>query len=124
MNKAARKPGAGEAPRSGEDRRRSQRVLLRVAVTIHATVQGKPVHVPAFTVSVNDHGALLLCPQMFPAGGKFDLENDRTGEVQPCRVTRPPADTGDGYHVPVEFEKAAPNFWRISFPPPDWRPPE
>ena len=123
MNKAAA-PGPGGGARSGEDRRRSQRVLLRVAVTVLATVQGKPIRVSAFTVSVNDHGALLLCPQMFLAGARFDLENDRTGEVQPCRTTRPPADTGDGYHVPVEFEKSAPNFWRISFPPPDWRPPE
>jgi hypothetical protein len=28
----------------------------------------------------------------------------------------------EGFHVPLEFDSPAPDFWRIVFPPLDWRP--
>ncbi len=114
----------GDAPRllTGEERRRSQRVIIRVPVTLHWSVAGKPAKAAATTVSVNDHGAMLLCPQTFAAGGTFELQNDRTQEKQMCRVTRTPVDTAEGYMIPVEFTGAAPDFWRITFPPTNWKP--
>ena len=85
-------------------------------------VAGKPVITNAFTVSVNDQGAMLLCVRTFPAETSVELENDRTGEKMACRVTRTPMENTGGYLIPVEFATASPSFWRISFPPRDWKP--
>lgn len=108
----------------GEERRRSQRVVLRVAVTIVLTVPGKATTIPASTADVNVHGALLISPQSFPAGTHFLLENNMTKEHILCRVVRMPKSIQDGFHIAVEFDKPAPNFWKISFPPADWKPVE
>jgi hypothetical protein len=108
----------------GEERRRSQRVMVRVPVTLTFDVAGKSVTVQAITVSVNDHGAMLQCTRTLPAEIKLELQNDRTREKMACRVTRAPIENSDGYMIPVEFSAPAPGFWRISFPPVDWKPVE
>ncbi len=112
---------SGQLVASGADRRRSQRVVIRIGVILHFTAQGRPTALPVFTANVNVHGALLICPQNFNAGTQLVLEHKMTRERQNCRVTRPPQRVGQDFHVPVEFEKAATDFWKIAFPPPDWR---
>jgi hypothetical protein len=108
----------------GPERRRSQRVMIRVPVTLQVTIAKQVVAIPAATVAVNDHGAMLLCPRTLAAETKLEIENDRTRQKLPCRVTRTPRDSPEGYLIPVEFEVASPGFWGISFPPTDWKPPE
>jgi 3-methyladenine DNA glycosylase Mpg len=106
---------------SGADRRRSQRVMIRIGVILHFTAHGKETGLRVFTANVNVHGALLVSPQNFAAGTRLVLEHKMTRERQNCRVTRTPQKVGEEFHVPVEFEKAAPDFWKIAFPPPDWK---
>jgi hypothetical protein len=108
----------------GEERRRSQRVLLRVPATMHVTLHGKPTSIDVTTISVNTHGALLVSPQSIPPSSQLVLENCRTRQRVPCKVMRPPREMPEGFHVPVEFDPPAPGFWQIDFPPTDWRPPE
>jgi hypothetical protein len=105
----------------GEERRRSQRVMIRMPVTLHLTAAGKEHRVQATTVAVNDHGAMLLCARSFEAEQKFEIQNDRTRERTKCRVTRPPREAPEGYLVPIEFETSLPGFWHISFPPAGWK---
>jgi hypothetical protein len=122
----------GSAPRgnfggallSGSDRRRSQRVVLRIPVTLKMVVAGKNVMANAATVSVNHHGAMLVCTRSFAADTTFELQNERTGQKMNCRVTRTPIENSDGFLIPVEFVTPSPSFWGISFPPPDWKPGE
>jgi hypothetical protein len=109
---------------TGEERRRSQRVVIRVPVTLKTMVAGKPVVTNAFTVSVNDHGAMLSCVRTFPAETEIELQNDRSNEKMACRVTRTPIENAGGYLIPVEFAAVSPKFWGISFPPSDWKPGE
>ena len=101
-----------------------QRVMLRVPVTIHAALQGKETTVEASTFSVSSAGALLIMKSGLPPDCRFVLEHGQTKERIACRVTRAPREMPDGSHVSVEFDSAAPNFWRITFPPTDWRPAE
>ena len=122
MNTPVPRGNVAGALLTGEERRRSQRVILRIPVILRLHVAGKVVTVPATTVSVNDHGAMLLCKRSFDAQGILELENDRTNEKMQCRVTRAPMESADGYLVPVEFATPSPVFWRISFPPRDWKP--
>lgn len=107
-----------------EERRRGQRVLLRVPAQLFVTTDGKEITLSVNTISVNHHGALLLCPQSIPQESQILLENCRTRDKIGCRVTRPVKETPDGFQIPIEFEKPAPNFWQIVFPPTDWRPSE
>lgn len=74
------------------------------------------------TLSVNSHGAVVVMEKNLPVDSHFVLENAATKERIECRVTRPPREMPEGYHVPVEFDSPAPNFWGIAFPPSDWRP--
>jgi len=111
------KADAGPQVTPGEERRRSQRVLIRTDVTLHYVSQGKHISVSAHTLSVNDHGAMIVASRDLPAGTRLDLENMRTGQRQPCRIVRPPRETPEGIQIPVEFEAPVPGFWHISFPP-------
>jgi len=106
----------------GEERRRSQRVMIRVPVTLHVTIANQVVTIRAVTAGVNDHGAMLLCSRTLAADTKLELQQDRTNQRIPCRVTRTPRDSPEGYLIPVEFETPTPGFWHISFPPTDWKP--
>lgn len=98
--------------------------MLRIPVTVHVALQGKETSLEASTFSVSNAGALLIMKSGLPSDCRFILEHRQTKERIPCRVTRAPREMPDGSHVSVEFDSAAPNFWRIAFPPADWRPTE
>ena len=124
MSKAAPHSNTGSQLLTGEERRRSQRVMLKIPVNLKIMIAGKAVTANAATVSVNDHGAMLSCTRSFAADTMLDLQNERTGERMNCRVTRTPIENQGGYLIPVEFATVDPSFWRISFPPRDWKPGE
>jgi len=107
-----------------EDRRRSQRVLIRMPVTLEFASEGKRVTLDATTESVNDHGAMLLCPRSLSPETQLQIKNAGTRQQRLCRVTRAPLESGEGFLVPVEFADPAPGFWGISFPPTNWKPVE
>lgn len=104
------------------ERRRSQRVVIRIPVRLHFNLGKKEETLEARTVIVNDHGALLICPRVFPVGTRLEVENLRNHQRQFCHVLRVPRITDLGFEVPIEFESPAPGFWGISFPPPGWEP--
>jgi hypothetical protein len=114
--------GAGLMP--GEERRRSQRVIIRVPVTLLVTENGQTVKTSAHTVAVNIHGAMVLSPRPLDADARLELVNERTGEKILSRVTRSPRESSEGYLIPLEFITPTPNFWQISFPPTNWKAPE
>jgi hypothetical protein len=101
----------------GEDRRRSQRVIIRVPVTLELTKGGKMLKVSAYTIAVNIHGAMIICPESVDSETKVEIINDRTRDRANARVTRTPRHSAEGYLIPLEFDKPFPMFWQISFPP-------
>lgn len=106
-----------------EERRRGQRVMVRFRAHIsYTSPQGKEISLKVNTLSVNHHGAMILSPLSIPQACHLVLENPQTGEKIGCRITRAPKESSEGYQVAVEFEKPAPNFWRIAFPPANCRP--
>lgn len=107
-----------------EERRRSQRVMIRVPVTVMLTAGDEKKSFSAHTVSVNIHGAMILCKRAIDAGTKVEVVNDRTRQRTTGRVTRAPREGPGGHLVPVEFDQSDPNFWQISFPPDNWKPVE
>jgi hypothetical protein len=115
-------PGRATSLLPGEERRRSQRVIIRIPVTLVLTMSGQQVRVPGHTVAVNIHGAMVQCVRSLDANTQFEILNDRTGERTGARVTRASRESAGGYLIPIEFSKPSPSFWQISFPSTDWKP--
>jgi hypothetical protein len=104
-----------------EERRRSQRVLLRTRTQIHVALAGKLTTIEAVTLSVNPQGALVVIGQSLPVDARLVLEHKATRERVACKVARAAREMPEGFHIPLEFDSPAPEFWRIAFPPEDWR---
>jgi hypothetical protein len=102
-------------PPTAEERRRAQRVLLRIRVNVQ--VVGKDNTVEGFTHTVSASGGMLILHEGFAEGTKVIIENPKTQNKIEARVVRPPQMTHEGSLVPVEFTSASPNFWGIFFPP-------
>lgn len=110
------------AKTNGEERRRSQRVLLRIRANVHVNLHGKQTSLEVRTLSVNPFGAMIIAAETLPPQTRLVLENSVTREKIACRVVRPAKEMPEGFHIPVEFDAPAPKFWMIDFPPDDWRP--
>lgn len=114
-NPAAAARVISSRPPTAEERRRAQRVLLRVRVNLQ--LAGKPQTIQAITHTVSENGAMLICPEPLAEGTKLVIENPRAQKTVEARVVRPPQVTAEGALVPVEFLSASPNFWGVFFPP-------
>lgn len=97
------------------ERRRSQRVMLRVPVTLHVAGLERSLH--AVTLVVNNHGCLLQVAEAIPAATKLTVENENTSHRAAAHVVRAAQITAEGALVPVEFEEEQPGFWNVYFPP-------
>jgi len=108
------RPGVNRQP-TAEERRRAQRVLLRMPVLLHIPNQAEPVKAETHTVSQT--GAMLLVSEGFPAGAKLTLEHPPTRNRVEVRIVRTAQLSQGGSLQPVEFLTPAPNFWGVFFPP-------
>src|ERR1700724_2415081 len=104
-------------------RRRSQRVLMQVAVRIRGEdVQGHSIEEETETLAINAHGALVLMKARLTSGSKVLLQHKRTEEEHECHVAfLGPVRAGKA-EIGLEFSSPHPTFWRVAFPPEDWTP--
>ena len=100
---------------TAEERRRAQRVLLRIPVLVHLQGRDKPIEGATHTVSAT--GGMIILRQGLETGTKFILENPRTQQKVEVNVVRAAQLNPEGSLVPVEFLAPAPQFWNIFFPP-------
>lgn len=107
---------------SGPARRRSQRVFVQTKVVVFGkTSAGVQFQEETITQAVNAHGALVLMKQNVTHSQRIVLTNVVTKEDIECKVVFLGPKQGDQTQIGVEFLKPSPNFWRISFPPEDWK---
>jgi hypothetical protein len=102
-------------PLTSEERRRAQRVLLRVSVRIR--LAGKTQAIEGATHTVSATGGLIVLSEALPQGTKLTIENITTQKKVEAHVPRPPQYSSEGSLVPIEFSAPAPNFWNVFFPP-------
>jgi hypothetical protein len=102
-------------PQTNEERRRAQRVLLRMPILIH--LPGKPKPIEGFTHTVSASGAMVILAQGLSQGTKLAIENPKTQKKVEAHVVRPPQMNPEGSLVPIEFMAPSPQFWNIFFPP-------
>jgi hypothetical protein len=107
-------------------RRRSQRVILSLAVTVRTedTPHDKSFEEETHTLIVNAHGALIALAGRVVKGQKLRLTNRATKAELMCRVANVGPNSGGKGQIGVEFLAPSPDFWHISFPPEDWVLPE
>jgi PilZ domain len=104
------------------NRRRSQRVVLALGVTVSSGGEGRNA---AFqeetqTLVVNAHGALILLAAKVEKGHLLRMKNRATRQEQSCRVVFVGPVANGKTQIGVEFTSPSPEFWHIAFPPEDW----
>jgi hypothetical protein len=102
-------------PPTAEERRRAQRVLLRIRVSVE--IAGKPQPIEGNTHTVSASGAMLILPEGLAEGTKVTVQNLKAQSKIEAHVVRPPQMSHEGSLVPIEFTSPSPNFWGIFFPP-------
>ena len=104
-------------------RRRSQRVLMQVAIRIRGKdAQGKDFEEYTETLAINAHGALVLLTSRVTSGSVVQMRHNKTEEEQECHVAfLGPVRSGKA-EIGLEFSAPRPAFWRVAFPPEDWSP--
>ena len=102
------------------NKRRSERVVLVVPIMVSVFLaDGRTAMEEAKSQVVNAHGGLLKGKLELVAGQEILLTNPRTSAEVKSRVVRVEFKEGDWF-VAFAFERAAPNFWPVNFPPKDW----
>jgi len=113
-----------EPTKGGPDsnRRRSQRVIVSVPVTVSSEGGNKDAafQEEAQTLVVNAHGAMIALAAKVVKGQMLRVKNRSTQEELTCKVAYIGPPTGGKAQVGVDFMIKAPDFWRIAFPPEDW----
>ena len=95
--------------------------MLQVAVTVLAeTPEHEEVREDTQTLVVNAHGGLIKLKTELYSGQPLTLINPRSGKQEKGHVVRIEQPSPDYYAVAFEFERPAPNFWPVVFPPSDW----
>jgi hypothetical protein len=109
-------------PNSGKQRRRSQRVMLSLPVTVSGETREGPFQEETHTIVVNAHGALITLAAKISQQQILRLKTPSHPEEQACRVTYVGPLTDGRTQLGIEFIEATPQFWHIAFPPEDWAP--
>ena len=111
----------GEPGPSGANRRRSERVMLQIPITVLTeNAEGDQLREDTHTMVVNAHGGLMKMETEVVPGQPLVLINASTNKEESCRVVRVDHAPGGITAVSFEFDWPAPDFWPVVFPPPDW----
>jgi len=106
----------------GANRRRSERVMLKVPVHLSVTSsEGIVTEESTCTQVVNAHGGLLDLEMEIFAGQIFLLTNSKTGVIRACSVVRTQQSLAKRLLVAFQFATPSPDFWPVVFPPKDWQ---
>jgi hypothetical protein len=103
------------------NRRRSQRVLMKLPVRVSGQGVGALLfEEDTYTLAISAHGALLAIAAPVYRGQRFTLSNVQTKGTLECVVVHVDKTPGEQTRVGVEFMLPNQTFWRVAFPPKDW----
>ena len=100
------------------ERRRGERVLIRIPVKIYAIGKdGQHVNEPCETIVVSRYGALLRVSMPLKRTSTVEVMNSFSQEVEKFRVVWVAEKPKDGkYDAGIELVTAREDFWGVSFP--------
>ena len=106
-----------------DNRRRSQRVLMKVPVRVAGKVgSGSFFEEETHTLTISPHGALILVAAAVYRGQRLTLTNVQTRAALDCVVVHIDSSVVGQTQVGMEFMLPNLTFWRVVFPPKDWTP--
>jgi hypothetical protein len=111
-------PWASTGPES--IRRRSQRVILSIPITVSGDTADGPFSENTATLVINAHGALITLAARVSHGQKLGLKSSTHATTQACTVVFVGPTAEGRAQIGVEFTEPAPHFWQVAFPPQDW----
>jgi hypothetical protein len=104
------------------DLRRSQRVRAQLPVVVQGKATDEtPFADPTRAIVLSAHGCLITLSASVRLGERVILRNVASREEQNCRVVYLGEKQGGRTEVGLRFKTAAPQFWGLSHPPPDWK---
>jgi len=104
------------------DLRRSQRVRAQLPVVVQGKLTDESPFVdPTRAIVLSAHGCLITLSASVRLGEMLILRNVANREEQDCRVVYLGEKQGGRTEVGLRFKTAAPQFWDLEHPPPDWR---
>jgi PilZ domain-containing protein len=105
------------------NRRRSQRVLMKVPVRVGLHAGNAALsEEDTYTLAVSAHGALIAVSAPLYRGQRLTLSNPQTKDSLECVVAHIDRFPNEQVKVGVEFLLPNPTFWHVAFPPKDWSP--
>ena len=115
-------PSSSSLGSSDLGRRRSQRVILSVAIRVRTeALRGDySFDETTNTLLVNAHGALILLAHKVEKGQMLHITNSATHLEHAFTVAHVGPPSAGKTQVGVEFISPSPDFWRIAFPPENW----
>jgi hypothetical protein len=119
----AQAAGSNEAAWRDANRRKSQRIMLRIPVTVSGyNANGVQFKEKTFTETISAYGALLLIEAPLTKGRRLVLSKGTENASMECITVHVGRRQGEKSEVGIKFVQPDPAFWRISFPPADWSP--
>ena len=103
-------------------RRRSQRVMLALPVSVSGKTSQGAFTENANTLVINAYGALVGLKAKLVKEQIVRLKSATHPDEQECRVIWIGPTTDGKTQCGLEFTKPVAKFWGISFPPVDWSP--
>ncbi len=105
------------------ERRRSQRIMMRIPGRVYGARAGQaPVYEDVATETVSAHGALVNVQESYTMGMTLLFTNLVSEQEVHCKVVFV-GETKEGQkQIAFEFTEKSPRFWGIHFPPPDEKP--
>jgi hypothetical protein len=102
--------------------RRSQRLMQSIPLVAYRPPrQSPPFFERTHTLVVSAHGALISLVTKVALGQRIVVQNAFSGDEQECRVVFTEKELIGPTKVGIEFQRPAPDFWRVAFPPLDWK---
>ena len=104
------------------DRRRSERVHAQLPVMVQGKTTDETTFAdPTRAIILSAHGCLITLSESTRLGESLSLRNIANGEEQDCQVVYLGGKQGGRTEVGLCFKTAAPQFWGLDHPPPDWK---
>jgi len=106
-------------------RRRSQRLLISAKVTVRGEcADGTQFEEQTQTINVSSHGAMVLLNGPIQTAQSLLLRHANTNDEVQAQVIYTGGRQAGKTQVGIEFQAPSPHFWRVAFPPDDWKRPK
>ena len=105
------------------ERRRTTRAVVSIEMEVTGVSESNgPFKFSTRTISVSQHGGVIVLEAPLPAGQKFELLNEFNRRRATCRIVSVRASKDGRFQGAFELHCPEGNFWSMSFPAAGARP--